>query len=183
VIENNDEEMEKNIVNFVQQKIENGTWDGEYSTLQHFLQVQLDKNLINPNTLLYPKELHDERFSEQIKFLLRSTDKRIKVDYSDYQWFKNFATYHEYEYDDGNKIFQLIINDKRINPNILFNYQSYYIVKRYLYILARSSKLDQKYYPELLELLLRSEKNEDNSNTFIQYAIPKLNKVLEKLTK
>lgn len=181
VIEKNNTDMENNIVHFVQRHLENGTWNDDFHLLQPFLENELQKDLINPNILFYPEELDNDRIGDQIKFLLSSKDKRIRLNYSNYNWFISFATNHDYAYDDAKEIFKLIINDKRIDPNLLFQYQPGYIVKEYLPILAQSNRIKKEYYPDMLKLLFRSENEEDKEETFKQYATRKLTFALNKL--
>ena len=184
IIKKNDVEMIENIVRFVSTKLENRTWDNDRKSLQPFLEQQLKKDLINPNVLFNADVLREERIGEQIKFLLQSKDKRIKPDYSDYYWFEDFATDHEYRYDDAAEIFQLIIDDERIDPNVLFQVNtSYRIVTKYLYILAQSNRIQSTNYPNLLKLLTQTE-DAPIPKTFKQYAsleANKLSKVFNKL--
>ena len=186
-IEENNLKMEKDIVEFVEEKLNDGTWHDDFGLLQEFLEKQLERDMINPNVLFTASYLEEERIGEQIKFLLKSKDKRIRPEYKNYEVLKHFADNHDYEYDDGKEIFKLLIDDRRIDPNVLFDYDVSYIVEEYLPILAKSTRIDHKHYPKLLKLLVNVEREKDDIlkegfvPTFKQYATRKLKNILAKL--
>ena len=185
IIDKNNLELDKNVIAYVDEKF---TKEQEFYS---FLDKQLNRDMINPNILFVHNDLVEERLGPQIMYLLDSKDKRIRPNYNGYEVIKSFANDNEYDYDNANDIFTRLVNDDRINPNVLFanNYDSQYIVPEYLYILAKSDRILGQNYPNLMSLILNAEERndieeeeeEDLPPTFRDYAKQKLTSVLAKL--
>ena len=189
IIDRNNEELDKNVIAYVDEKF---TKQKNEKDFYSFLDKQLNRDMINPNILFVPNDLVDERLGPQIMYLLNSKDRRIRPGYDDFEVIRNFARNDDdYEIDDSNDIFTRLVNDERINPNVLFanNYDSRYIVPKYLYILAKSDRILGQNYSKLMTLILNAEERndieeeeeEDLPPTFRDYAKQKLTSVLAKL--
>lgn len=188
IIDRNNQELDEIVTGYVG---ENFAKEKNMKNFYSVLDKELNRDMINPNILFVPNDLVDERLGPQIMYLLNSKDKRIRPNYDDFQVIREFANNHDYRADNANDVFTRLVNDDRINPNVLFanNYDSQYIVPEYLYILAKSDRILGQNYPKLMSLILNAEERndieeeeeEDLPPTFRDYAKQKLTSVLAKL--
>ena len=133
-----------------------------------FLDQQINRDLIDPNVLFDTEDEgceHLQIMYLQIKYLLNSKDKRIRLNRNDNSILRNFATNFDYnECGSGEKLFPLFIEDDRIDPNILLtSSDAEYIIYPYLFIIGKSEKIRAENYRKLMTLLIngRTEGQEE----------------------
>ncbi len=127
--------------------------------IYRFLDQQLNRDMFDPNILFDTEDASCEHLQIkylQIKYLLNSKDKRIRLNRNDNSILRDFATnFDPHECGYGEKLFPLFIEDDRIDPNILLTSRdAEYIIYPYLSIIGKSEKLRFENYRKLMTLLI-----------------------------
>ncbi len=189
VLENN-KKLRENISNYFYNNI--GDWgtneDGEILQTEidkfySFLNKELDKDMINPNILFEEDSLQEESAYLLIKYLLNSKDKRIRVNYKKCYILKYITV--DFYHKDREKIFKMLVDDNRVDINILFKKNEFIDDIQYCLLpyIAKSPKLQVHNYKKLMALFAHGDKNEYfTSSSFKDFAIVRCHAILSELS-
>lgn len=111
VIDENDSILMENIRNFIIDSKE----------FKNFMDNQLDKDLLNPSSVFissFEENSIDEYYQNIFTYLLNSKDRRIHPEYFDNELLKKLVVYED-PYDEEGKLFKMVLNDERVDPNSL----------------------------------------------------------------
>lgn len=164
--------------------------DFNVADICNFLENELNKDMLNPNVLF--EYLWAEGVAESYELILRcmfkSQDKRIRCTYKNNILLREIADNDNFfETDQKGESFKLIVNEPRIDPNILLK-KNLGILPEYLPILANSRRIRSFLYPILLSRLLKASNENDEKDeekyegkSFEEFVNIKINSILSQL--
>jgi hypothetical protein len=131
-------------------------------SLENFMDKALEDDMINPNKIfenLFTYEYEKiSKFAEPLlEYMLNSKDKRIHPEYLSDELLENLTKHEDTQNGEG-KMFQMVLRDLRVNPNILLQtYESFLNLHKFASLLLSDPRVKLDTIKELIEDCIRHE--------------------------